>query len=448
MLTDSFTGQHSSPSKEAIVAFDDAILGIAAHGPSVTPALNRALAADPMLIAAHALKGLAAVILAREELLGPARSALNAANAAVEAHGGATPSERILVEALTAAVEGRLFAAADLVDRHIDAWPHDFLALKLSHGLRFMLGDARSMLATTSRALPTWAPSMPGYGFLLGCHAFGLEECGQLRAAEMAGRSAVQHEPSDAWGLHAVAHVHETEGRTEHGIEWLERSRPVWSRCNNFSFHMAWHLALFHLEQGRHDLVLDLYDCEVRPQPTDDFRDVANAVSLLWRLEQDGVNVGGRWEELRAIARRRRRDTTLLFATLHYLMALVAAGDATAARELADEIGARARTGMGSQSGVAAKVGLALADAILGLAYRRPAGVALDRLAKATPQLGGSHAQRDVFIRTLAMIAADHGDRAACEQVMAYRAQLKRDDRFAGLVRDRLETVEAMPRAS
>src|SRR5215207_6079809 len=52
---------------------------------------------------------------------------------------------------------------------------------------------------------------------------------------------------------------------------------------------MAWHLALFHLETGDHDRVLAIYDTQVRPHPTDDFRDVANAVSLLWRFEQEGA---------------------------------------------------------------------------------------------------------------------------------------------------------------
>jgi hypothetical protein len=74
--------------------------------------------------------------------------------------------------------------------------------------------------------------------------------------------------------------------------------------------------------------------------------------------------------------------------------------------------------------------------------------MAFDHLARATPQLGGSHAQRDVFVRTLAMIAAEHGDRAAVEQIVGQRARLKREDRFVGLVMARLDTAAALPRAS
>jgi hypothetical protein len=37
-------------------------------------------------------------------------------------------------------------------------------------------------------ALPSWDAGVPGYGFVLGCHAFGLEETGDYAAAERAGR--------------------------------------------------------------------------------------------------------------------------------------------------------------------------------------------------------------------------------------------------------------------
>ena len=336
-------------SKYKVVLFEEAVLGVLAHRPYVAQALERVLATDASFTAAHALKGLAAIVLARGELLAPAAAALHSARLGLAARGG-TAGEQYLVDTLAQAVEGRLEQAVIRLDARLACAPEDLLAIKLAHSFRFMLGDTAGMLGTSNAILPAWSASQAGYGFVLGCHAFALEENGELAAAETVGRAALHHQPDDAWALHAVAHVHEVTGHIQRGIAWLEAARPVWTRCNNFSFHMAWHLALFHLEQGCHDLVLDLYDAEVRPQPTDDFRDVANAVSLLWRLEQEGVHVGDRWEELRTIARRRRRDTTLMFAALHYLMALVAAGDTTAAGELVEEIGTRARSGAGSRT--------------------------------------------------------------------------------------------------
>ena len=107
MITDRFGGRHSSADGTAVAAYENAVLGIASHRPTVTPALQRALAQDPGLTAAHALKGLAAVVLAREELLDPARSALAEAEAAGAAHGGCTTSEHALIAALAEAVGGQ-----------------------------------------------------------------------------------------------------------------------------------------------------------------------------------------------------------------------------------------------------------------------------------------------------------------------------------------------------
>ena len=110
-----------------------------------------------------------------------------------------------------------------------------------------------------------------------------------------------------------------------------------------------------------------------------------------------------------------------MFASLHYLMALVATGETAAAHELVAAIAARGVSGQGDQARVAAQVGLGLAKAILGIADRRSGRMALDQLARATPQLGGSHIQRDVFVRTLALLAADQGDRAAVARIVAQR---------------------------
>ena len=300
------------------------------------------------------MKGFANLILAREELLAPARQAHADARAALRTLAGGTADERMLVAGLGEAVEGRFARAAMVLDQILQRNPRAFLPAKIAHALRFMLGDAPGMLAASTRVLRRWPAGAPGYGFLLGCHALALEETGDLDAAERTGRLAVELEPDDAWGLHAVSHVHEMQGRTAEGIAWLEGSRPVWTGCNNFSFHMAWHLALFHLETGDHDQVLAIYDTQVRPHPTDDFRDVANAVSLLWRLEQEGVSVGARWGELGAIAMRRRRDTTLTFASLHNLLALIAMGEIDAAWELVDALAtsaAQARRGPGPGDG-------------------------------------------------------------------------------------------------
>jgi hypothetical protein len=439
MLTDRFHGQHSTDSAAAVAALEDAVYAVAAHRP-VGNALTLAVAADPDFIAAHTLSGFGAVMLGRAETAIQAKAACEAVETALKAVRHPTAGERALIEALRLAVHGATRGAAERLEAHLQSTPEDFLAAKIAHALRFMLGDRREMLRLTGDLVERAPANSPAYGFLLGCHAFGLEEAGAYAEAEAAGMKAVSAEPADSWGLHAVSHVYEMTGRVQDGRDWLNASRPVWSRCNNFSFHMAWHLALLHLEAGDHDRVLSLYDEEIRPVQTDDFRDMANAVSTLWRLEQDGVDVGDRWEALHEIAHGRRADTTYVFASLHYLLALIAMDDREAAGELVSAM--RQRQGDRCDQGrVARDVGVRAAEAILSLAdCRSGSRENLSEIAHRLPALGGSHAQRDVFLRTLMSIAVRNDDAASLGVIGELRCRQRREDRFQRAITARLES--------
>lgn len=442
MLTDCYAGQHSTNSSAAIQAFEAAIVCVAAHRPAAVDALKLALSHDEDFTAAHALKGFAALLLARAELNVSARQALASARLCATRR-RQTASELALVAALAEAVEGRMLAACAILERHIDAQPHDFLAIKLVNGMRFMMGDLVGMLGATTRVIGQWSARQPGYGFVLGCHAFGLEEAGDFSGAEKTGQMALQNEPRDAWGLHAVSHVYEMDGRVAAGIGLLETARPMWTQCHNFSFHMAWHLALLQLERGQHELALDLYDHDVRPIATDDFRDVGNAASLLWRMRQEGVDVGWRWEELAQIAKQRTGDTTLVFASLHHLLSLIATGDLVSADALAASLAARARTGEGDQAKVAGGIGVEMANVLIEFARNGASRADMARLARMLPAIGGSYVQRDVFVRTLAVMAAQSGQCDMAMTVLDVRRRFKRDDHFATMVQNRVTALRS-----
>ena len=291
-----------------------------------------------------------------------------------------------------------------------------------------MIGDAAGMLAASTLAVRRLGVGTNAAGFILGCHAFSLEEHGRYAEALEAGQRAVALQPDDSWGLHAVSHVFEMRGDTQQGIDWLEGSRRAWSRCNNFSFHMAWHLGLLHLERGDYERVLELYDDEVRPQQTDDFRDMANAISLLWRLEQSGIHVGDRWSDVAEIAYRRRSDTTLIFAALHNLAAMVAVGDREGVAELVAQIDAKA-LGMDDQANIAAEIGVPMARVLAGL--DAPADQRMiDRMVANLPKIGGSNAQRDFFVLALAKAVGAGGDNAAVSRIGQIRQRLKADDQL------------------
>src|SRR5262249_35136515 len=155
------------------------------------------------------------------------------------------------------------------------------------------------------RVMPKWGRELAGYGTVLSCRCFALEECGDYAAAEPAGRAAIEIDPADLWGAHAVAHVMEMQGRHRDGIAWLDELERHWEAGNNPGHNLWWHRALSHLEGREFESVLDLYDRRFRDLAApltqanpDLYIDVQNAASMLFRLERQGVDVGDRWNEI------------------------------------------------------------------------------------------------------------------------------------------------------
>ncbi len=376
-----------------------AMLGFLAHA-AVTPRhLLAVLKTEPGFALGHAVKGMFHLLLGRRELLAVARDDLAAARSGL-AQGHADRRERRYVRALELWLGGRPVRAVEQLEQVLRDHPEDALAMKLSHAIRFVLGDAAGMRRSVERVLPAYGPDHAGHGYLLGCHAFSLEETGDYERAEIAGRQALWTAPDDAWGLHAVAHVHDMTGNAAKGLDWLAGREAAWSHCNNFRYHVWWHKALMHLDQGQVDTVLDLYDTAIRADRTDDYRDISNATSLLMRLELEGVDMGGRWRELADLSAARTEDGCLIFADLHYLLALTAENrDAEVARLLGRmHRDARGETDMAARM---AQPGLAAARGLRAFGESRY-GEAFSHLARARPAMqmaGGSHAQRDVFER-------------------------------------------------
>jgi hypothetical protein len=385
----------TSESEIAVGHLDRAVAGLLAHRADTAEHLARARAADGDLVGAHCLAGFACLMLARAELQAPAERALGLARSALGRRGG-TEREKALVRALAEWVAGDMARAADLLDGVLESDPLDAMTVKLVHQIRFMLGDAVGMRRSIEGVLPSWSDTVPGHGFLFGCHAFALVETDELEAAERAGRRAVEREPRDAWGCHAVTHVHATRGETASGLAWLECHEPSWRGVNNFLRHLYWHQALFHLARDETAAVLALYDDRIRDQPTDDYRDVANAASLLRRLQARGVSVGTRWSELAALAQARVADHSLAFAELHYLMCLVGAGRRVQARRRVRAMERWARNSAGTQAEILNRVGLDIARLIVSAADDTPPATIV-RLRAAVARLGGSRVQREIF---------------------------------------------------
>lgn len=408
----------------AVAAFDATVSAYLGFRKDTGEHLKAALEAEPDFLMGHCLRGYFMMLFGQRALLPRAERAFAAARAAAQ-QAEPTAREGAHLAALETWIAGDLPGAAACWERILGEHPHDALALRLAQYGNFYTGDSARMRAVVENALPAWNADMPDYGFVLGTHAFGLEETGDYEAAERAGRRAIEINSGDIWAAHAVAHVLEMTGRPKEGDAWIAGLAGDWRACNNFAYHALWHRALFLIELGRAERVLAFYDREVRPESTDDLLDISNAVSLLWRLEEAGIDVGERWQELAERSAAHVDDHLLTFGDIHYLMALAAAGKSAEAAHFRDSLARYAGTTGETEAAVARDPGLALADAVV--AHRRgdfaEAADALASVHERIHRIGGSHAQRDLFEEMLIDAALRAGDFERAKALLAERVE-------------------------
>lgn len=420
--------------------WNNLIRSILAHGTEAPVHLGALLEAEPDFAMAYAAKGLFSLMMGRRELHAVAQEAHQAAVTAL-AKGGATERERLWVQALAFWLQDQPTGAVQCMETALDRNPADTLSMKISHGIRFMLGDGAGMRRSLERVMGAHGSDHALRGYALGCLAFAQEETGSYQQAEATGLEGLTLASDDAWGMHAVAHVYDMTHDPSKGIALIDGNRGAWDHCNNFRYHVWWHKALLHLDRGEHDYVLSLYDTKIREEKTDDYRDFSNASSLLVRLELEGVQVGDRWLELADLAETRSDDGCLAFADLHYMLALSGDKRHDAAARLVARV---AKTGAqaGEFAGVMHNPGLAAAEGLAAFGEAR-FDEAFKQLAAAQPhfqKMGGSHAQRDVFERVTIDAALRAGYLADAERLLMERTALRKGaaDHFA---ESRMETI-------
>jgi tetratricopeptide (TPR) repeat protein len=263
----------------------------------------------------------------------------------------------------------------------------------------------------SERAAPAWNEGDAGLGAFLSIRSFGLEETGDYAGAERCGRRAVAINPDDPWGAHAVAHVLVMQGRLADGIGWCEGLSDNWGAANHIRHHNWWHLALFHTEARDYDAALGIYDGKLRDMSSpllqavpDYYVDIQNDVALLQRLELRGVDAGGRWGEVGDLCAARIGNHESPFTSAHAALGLAAAGRFDEADDLVDGMRAFVAEDRGSLGPRYALAAIPAAQAAI--AYRRGEHQrVLDVLMPARRnlwQMGGSHAQRDLFFQLLA----------------------------------------------
>ncbi len=403
----------------ALDRYDEGVRELLSWGRGALEAFRQAAALDPGLALAHAG---AAVCLFLEERFGEARAAAETARVAAA---GQTARERGHVEAVALLVGGRPADAERAMTEHLETWPRDVVVLQRLYFVWFWQGRFPEMLGLTTRVLPHHGDD----SFVLGLHAFVLEQADRCREAVQAAETAMARNPRDAWAVHALAHALYELAAFDDGVDRLPPAIHPCQHLNWFRNHLVWHLALLHLSRGDYARAVRISRAAFERAPSAIAGDLHDSIALLWRQDLLGLTVGAaRWRPFAAIARERLDRQGLLFHAAHLTMALAGAGDWATADTQIDMLRQRVAK---DPTALVAGVLIPLIEGLQAFA-REEYRTAIDRIEPLGPrivQLGGSRAQRDVFHDTLLEACFRAGDAERATRLLAARVA-RRPDRY------------------
>jgi len=394
VLRDAYGLPITTASRVAVDHYDRGVRALLGFGAEAIPDFRQAVAADPeFVLAAAAL----AVSLYLDEQIPAARAAMEQATALGAAQASTlTDRERRHLDALGLFVGGRSNEAIALMKAILAEHPRDMVLMQRLYYIYFWQGRSADMLALTESVRPALADD----GYMLGYHAFALEENRRFDEALPLAESAVSVNPRDAWAVHAIAHVYYERGDNRRGIEALPPRIHPCDHLGYFKNHLLWHLALLHLAEGDYERGGRLFESVFGRIPIAIASDLQDSVALAWRLDLFGHADPRRWERLGSAARHWLEMPLLLFHDLHVGMALAAAGDWPSAERQLERLRERSKK---SKNPTLGEVVVPLMEGLHAFA-RGDYALSAARIESVEPRIievGGSHAQREVFHDTL-----------------------------------------------
>ncbi len=418
-ITDRYGLPVTTAAPVAVERFQDGMDRLLSYGAGPEHSFDAALRIDDQLAVAHA--GVALVALVQ----GDAPAARAAAGRARETVAGATRRERQHVEALSALVAGETARGLALVDEHVAEFPRDALLVnQAGSAIGFAGRSDREECRMTF--LERLAPAYGDDWWFQSALAFTYHEVDRYEDSRRLSERSLQQYPGNANASHNLAHIHFETLDTEAGAAFLEAWLAGYDRRASFHCHLAWHLAMFALHQGRYARALEIFQ-----------RDILGAVNprlamidgsaLLWRFRLDGEPAPPpAWRSLADLAERVSRPG-FVFGEIHAALAHATCGDETALAKLMD--GLRALDARGHP--IAGTVALPMVQGTAAFVAGDHATALghFEPVEREMHRVGGSHAQWEVFEETM---------------VVSYLA-LERYDDAIRLVRRRLER-RASPR--
>lgn len=346
---------------------------------------------------------------------------LEAAQEAVRARGD--DRERSFVDVIRTRIEGlRRHGDAALL-AHVAANPRDVLAVSAAVPTIAFSGvtDARREAWELVEGL---APAYGDHWWYLSLLAFTRQDQSRFEEAGLLAESALTCEPASGHAAHALAHVLYETGQHEAGRTWLDHWVAENGRSANHRAHFSWHAALHELALGNTEAVRQRYYAELAPPTVTGVRSLIDSASLLWRWR---ITTGTEWglpseaippvkPVLAAVDSALLDTPSTPFTALHAAIALAADHDAGRLHRLSEHC----RT---SSDPILGSVVSPICDALLlvGSGQFAEAAQLLAEVLPATPEVGGSAAQRELVEETLLYSLQSSGQTGAVREMLTGR---------------------------
>lgn len=418
MLEDRYGLPLSTTSIEARDAYVRGVDSILSATAGFERHLAAAMDADPQFALAQAAlaRGLFAVQKVPE-----ARAAIAKAR---EFASSASAREQAHVHTLALAIEGKPVEAMAATREHLAQHPRDAMILAPATGVFGLIGFSgrQEREPELYEFLRAYAPAYGADWWFESMLAFAACEYGRLEEARALIERSMAANPRNAHGAHIKVHVLYESGEPQAGADYLRDWMPGLDREALLHCHLSWHVAIFALELGRIEEAWQAYRSAVHPGGSwgPSLNVVTDSVSFLWRAELKGQpRQAERWKEVHEHLKSSFPKPGIAFVDVHAALACVANGDSEGLARFVRELRERLAAGRAPAGPVVPLIADGL-DAYGAGQWDRAA----DLLGKALPEtvrIGGSRAQRDLVVRTLAAACLKAGRADEARELLAQR---------------------------
>ena len=418
MHQDRFGQPMTTDSARAAELYDEAIDLLFALQPGSGALIDEALTLDPDFALAYCAKARSLATV------GDTREARRYAALGRDLAARLSAREVRYAEIVDLALRGESRQALRAVREHAAAYPRDAVPLSFALGVYGLLGfggfndfhvQQAELLASVAHA---WGEDW----WFLAAFGWALVEAGRAEAGIPMLDRALELNPDNANAVHGRVHGYYEAGAAAEGEALIDAWLPNYDRTAVLHGHLSWHRALFALQRGHAERAIAIYRDSVRPVASRALPmfTTIDAASFITRATIAGhpLDTGER-REVAAFARKHFPEQGVPFVNAHLAMAYASVRDSDALSGLERAVAILIAKGAQTSGPVVSLVCGAIAA--YGQSHYEAAA---ERMLEAMPdleRLGGSHAQRDVFIDLLISATLHAGATKDAERVAKER---------------------------